>query len=286
MSATHPSQANKVTVPGILNRKNKGGKIVCLTACDYPFAQILDGSGVDLLLVGDSLAMTRLGYESTLPLTVDEVLVHLKAVRRAVRRALLVVDLPYGSYHLNTQVALENALRFIKEGAEAVKIEGGRNRKNLVKRLVQAEIPVMGHVGLTPQSLHAMGGYRVQGRSLESAEAVMSDALALQEAGVFAVVLEGIPENLAFKITQQLRIPSIGIGAGPYCDGQILVSDDLFGLNSFRKPKFVRQYVNLREILSQATGQFISDCIAGKFPSQKETYLSTEFGPLERVVKR
>ncbi|MDE2964054.1 MAG: 3-methyl-2-oxobutanoate hydroxymethyltransferase [Acidobacteriota bacterium] len=286
MSATPPLQTDKVTVPNLLNRKRKGGKIVCLTAYDYPFARILDQAGIDLVLVGDSLATTRMGHDSTLPLRVKDVLRHLKAVRRGLQRALLVADLPYGSYHLSAKEALRAALKFIKAGAEAVKIEGGSRRSRLVKRLVRAEIPVMGHVGLTPQSLHVMGGYRVQGKNPESAEAVMADALALQEAGAFAVVLEGVPEALAFQVTHELRIPTIGIGAGPHCDGQILVCDDLFGLSFSRKPRFVRQYADLREILSQATRHYISDCLSGDFPSRKETYYPAEFPRLEEALKR
>ena len=286
MSATPPLRTDKVTVPNLLNRKQKGGKIVCLTAYDYPFARILDQAGIDLVLVGDSLATTRMGHDSTLPLRVKDVLRHLKAVRRGLQRALLVADLPYGSYHLSTKEALRAALKFIKAGAEAVKIEGGSRRSRLVRRLVRAEIPVMGHVGLTPQSVHVMGGYRVQGKNPESAEAVMADALALQEAGAFAVVLEGVPEALAFQVTQELRIPTIGIGAGSHCDGQILVCDDLFGLSFSRKPKFVRQYVDLREILSQATRQYIGDCLSGDFPSRKETYYPAEFPRLEEALKR
>ena len=286
MSATPHGHTDKVTVPSILNRKHEGGKIVCLTAYDFPFARILDHAGIDLVLVGDSVATTRLGQDSTLPLKVKDVLVHLKAVRRGLQRALLVADLPYGSYHLSSKEALKNALKFVKAGAEAVKIEGGAKRSGLVRRLVGAEIPVMGHVGLTPQSLHVMGGYRVQGKSPESADAVMADALALQEAGAFAVVLEGVPETLAFQVTQELRIPTIGIGAGPHCDGQILVCDDLFGLSFSRKPKFVRQYVDLKEILSRATRQYISDCLSGDFPSRKETYYPAEFPRLEEALKR
>ena len=286
MSATPPLRTDKVTVPNLLNRKQKGGKIVCLTAYDYPFARILDQAGIDLVLVGDSVATTRLGHDSTLPLRVKDVLAHLKAVRRGLQRALLVADLPYGSYHLSGKEALKTALKFVKAGAEAVKIEGGARRRRLVRKLVRAEIPVMGHVGLTPQSLHVMGGYRVQGKNPESAEAVMADALALQEAGAFAVVLEGVPEALAFQVTQELRIPTIGIGAGSHCDGQILVCDDLFGLSFSRKPKFVRQYVDLREILSQATRQYIGDCLSGDFPSRKETYYPTEFPRLEEALKR
>lgn len=286
MSATPPLRTDKVTVPNLLNRKHKGGKIICLTAYDYPFARILDQAGIDLVLVGDSLATTRMGHDSTLPLRVKDVLRHLKAVRRGLQRALLVADLPYGSYHLSTKEAVKAALKFVKAGAEAVKIEGGARRSRLVKKLVRAEIPVMGHVGLTPQSLNVMGGYRVQGKSPESAEAVMADALALQEAGAFAVVLEGVPEALAFQVTQELRIPTIGIGAGPHCDGQILVCDDLFGLSFSRKPRFVRQYVDLREILSQATRQYVSDCLSGDFPSRKETYYPAEFPRLEEALKR
>ena len=286
MSATPPPRTDKVTVPNLLNRKHKGGKIICLTAYDYPFARILDQAGIDLVLVGDSLATTRMGHDSTLPLRVKDVLRHLKAVRRGLQRALLVADLPYGSYHLSTKEAVKAALKFVKAGAEAVKIEGGARRSRLVKKLVRAEIPVMGHVGLTPQSLNVMGGYRVQGKSPESAEAVMADAVALQEAGAFAVVLEGVPEALAFQVTQELRIPTIGIGAGPHCDGQILVCDDLFGLSFSRKPRFVRQYVDLREILSQATRQYISDCLSGDFPSRKEPYYPAEFPRLEEALKR
>ena len=286
MSATPPPRTDKVTVPNLLNRKHKGGKIICLTAYDYPFARILDQAGIDLVLVGDSLATTRMGHDSTLPLRVKDVLRHLKAVRRGLQRALLVADLPYGSYHLSTKEAVKAALKFVKAGAEAVKIEGGARRSRLVKKLVRAEIPVMGHVGLTPQSLNVMGGYRVQGKSPESAEAVMADAVALQEAGAFAVVLEGVPEALAFQVTQELRIPTIGIGAGPHCDGQILVCDDLFGLSFSRKPRFVRQYVDLREILSQATRQYFSDCLSGDFPSRKETYYPAEFPRLEEALKR
>ena len=286
MSATPPLQTDKVTVPSLLKRKPKGGKIVCLTAYDYPFARILDQAGIDLVLVGDSLATTRMGHDSTLPLRVKDVLAHVKAVRRGLQRALLVADLPYGSYHLSGKEALKAALKFVKAGAEAVKIEGGSRRSRLVKRLVRAEIPVMGHVGLTPQSVHVMGGYRVQGKNPESAEAVMADALALQEAGAFAVVLEGVPEALAFQVTQELRIPTIGIGAGPHCDGQILVCDDLFGLSFSRKPRFVRQYVDLKEILTQATRHYISDCLSGDFPSRKETYYPAEFPRLEEALKR
>ena len=193
------SQAvSKVTVPAILERKLRGEKVACLTAYDYSTARLVDEAGIELILVGDSLAQTILGYDSTVPVTVDEMLHHLKAVRRGVRRALLVVDLPYGAYHVSNEQALANAIRFVKEGgAEAVKLEGGRNRARLVRKLVEAQIPVMGHIGLTPQSIHTLGGYRVQGRTLDTANELLADAEALEEAGAFAVVLEGIPRELA-----------------------------------------------------------------------------------------
>jgi 3-methyl-2-oxobutanoate hydroxymethyltransferase len=286
MSATIQTYSEKITIPKLLEKKAKQEKIACLTAYDYPFARILDESGIDILLVGDSLGMAKLGYETTLPVTMEDVLVHLRAVRRAVKRALLVADMPYGSYHVGTKVALNNALSLIKEGgAESVKVEGGRKRARLVERLAEAEIPVMGHLGLTPQSVHPMGGYKVQGKTPQAAEELLEDALILQEAGVFAVVLEGIPEEVAEKITHELLIPTIGIGAGVRCDGQILVTDDLLGLTFSHKPKFVRQYANLGETISGAVRKYIEDCLSGHFPSQQESYhLSIESS--SRLVAR
>jgi 3-methyl-2-oxobutanoate hydroxymethyltransferase len=273
MSATIPISLQKITVPRLLEKKSRKEKISCLTAYDYPFARLLDETGIDLLLVGDSLGMTRLGYESTLPVTVEETLVHLRAVRRAVKRALLVVDMPYGSYHVDRKSALRNALKFVKEGgAEAVKIEGGRKRFRLIERLVDAEIAVMGHIGLTPQSLHLLGGYKIQGKTAQAAEVLLEDALLLQQAGAFAVVLEGMPEDVARKITQELRIPTIGIGAGAHCDGQILVTDDLLGLGFSVKPRFVRQYADLKAVMTLAVRQFVRDCETGSFPSPEESY--------------
>ena len=252
------SQAvSKVTVPAILERKLRGEKVTCLTAYDYSTARLVDEAGIELILVGDSLAQTVLGYDSTVPVTVDEMLHHLKAVRRGVRRALLIVDLPYGAYHVSDEQALANAIRFLKEGgAEAVKLEGGRRRARLVRKLVEAQIPVMGHIGLTPQSIHALGGYRVQGRTLDSANELLADAEALEEAGAFAVVLEGIPRELAAIVTRRLRIPTIGIGAGPDCDGQVLVFHDLVGL-SYHPARQVR--AQLRQSSRNASpgfGQF------------------------------
>src|SRR6266704_3834828 len=214
----------KVTVPALLQRKTDANlstqKITCLTAYDYPTARLLDEAGVDVLLVGDSLAMVVLGYETTLPVTVEEMLHHTRAVRRGTRHALLVSDMPYGSYHGDPMEAVRHAVRFVKEaGAEAVKIEGGERRMDLIARLVEAEIPVMGHIGLTPQSVNAFGGFRVQGKTEEAGDQLLRDARAVEAAGAFAIVLESIPRELAARITSELRIPTIGIGAGPECDG-------------------------------------------------------------------
>jgi 3-methyl-2-oxobutanoate hydroxymethyltransferase len=268
------SQAvSKVTVPAILDRKLRGEKVACLTAYDYSTARLVDEAGIELILVGDSLAQTILGYDSTVPVTVDEMLHHLKAVRRGVRRALLVVDLPYGAYHVSNEQALANAIRFVKEGgAEAVKLEGGRKRAPLIRKLVEAQIPVMGHIGLTPQSIHTLGGYRVQGRTLDAANELLADAETLEEAGAFAVVLEGIPRELAAIVTRRLRIPTIGIGAGPDCDGQVLVFHDLVGLSYNPSAKFVRSYANLREALHQALVNFRVDVGEGCFPADRESY--------------
>ncbi|MFZ0959598.1 MAG: 3-methyl-2-oxobutanoate hydroxymethyltransferase [Terriglobia bacterium] len=270
----HVSPAvSKVTVPVILERKLRGEKITCLTAYDYSTARLVDEAGIEIILVGDSLAQTVLGYDSTVPVTVEEMLHHLKAVRRGVRRALLVVDLPYGAYHVTNEEGLAAAVRFFKEGgAEAVKFEGGRKRARLARRLVEAEIPVMGHIGLTPQSVHALGGYRVQGKTLDSATELLADAEALEEAGVFALVLEGIPRELAAIITRRLRIPTIGIGAGPDCDGQVLVFHDLIGLSYLPAAKFVRSYANLRETLSQALISYRTDVAEGRYPGDGESY--------------
>jgi 3-methyl-2-oxobutanoate hydroxymethyltransferase len=269
----HSEAVSKITVPQILDRKLSGEKITCLTAYDYPTARLVDGAGIDIILVGDTLAEVVLGYDSTVPVTVDEMLHHLKAVRRATRRALLVADLPYGAYHLGREATLASSIRFLKEGgAEAVKLEGGRKRAKLVEALVEAEIPVMGHIGLTPQSVHAMGGYRVQGKTLDSATELLADAQALEDAGAFAVVLEGIPRELAALITRRLRIPTIGIGAGPECDGQVLVIHDLLGLSLGPPAKFVRRYADLAGITRQALEIFRRDVVAGNFPDDRESY--------------
>lgn len=248
-------------------------KIVCLTAYDYPTARLLDEAGVDVLLVGDSLSMVMLGYESTLPVTIDEMLLLTRAVKRGVQRALVVADMPYGSYHGDTADAVKNAVRFVKEaGAEAVKVEGGERRLELISRLTEAEIPVMGHVGLTPQSVNALGGFRVQGKTVDAAEQVLRDARAVEAAGAFSVVLEAMPRELAAQITRDLRIPTIGIGAGPDCDGQILVFHDLVGLTFGKTPKFARRYANVSELIAKAAREYCEDVRGGTFPSDGESY--------------
>jgi 3-methyl-2-oxobutanoate hydroxymethyltransferase len=270
----HNTEAvSKVTVPWILERKLRGERIACLTAYDYPTARLVDEAGIDLILVGDSLAQVVLGYDSTLPVTVEEMLHHLRAVRRATRRALLIADLPYGAYHVSEEKALEVAIRYLKEGgAEAVKIEGGRMRAPLIRRMVEAEIPVMAHIGLTPQSVHAMGGYRVQGKTLESANELLADAEAIEEAGAFAIVLEGVPRELAAIVTQRLRISTIGIGAGPDCDGQILVFHDLVGLSFLPRAKFVRPYADTASTWRKAVAHFREDILDGGYPDERESY--------------
>jgi 3-methyl-2-oxobutanoate hydroxymethyltransferase len=268
----------KITVPDLIQRKTLAAnspnkKITCLTASDYPTARLMDEAGVDVLLVGDSMAMVVLGYESTLPLTLEESLHHTKAVRRGVQRALLVADMPYGSYHGELGESLRNAMRFVKEGgAEAVKVEGGERRLELIARLTEAEIPVMGHVGLTPQSVNALGGYRVQGKTPGTAEQVFRDARAVEAAGAFAVVLEAMPRELATEITRALHIPTIGIGAGPDCDGQILVLHDMLGFTFREPPKFARLYANVGEMISNAVREYCADVQNGSFPSDAESY--------------
>jgi 3-methyl-2-oxobutanoate hydroxymethyltransferase len=225
------------------------------------------------VLVGDSVAMVMLGYDSTLPLTIEESLHHTKAARRGVRRALLVADMPYGTYHGDIHESVKNGMRFVKEaGAEAVKIEGGERRLELIARLTEAEIPVMGHVGLTPQSVNAMGGYRVQGKTPGTADQLLRDARSVEAAGAFAIVLEGIPRELAAEITKEVRIPTIGIGAGPDCDGQILVLHDLLGLTFNEAPKFARRYADVGGVISQAVKEYCADVKDGRFPSDAESY--------------
>jgi 3-methyl-2-oxobutanoate hydroxymethyltransferase len=282
MSVVPHAGNGKITVPELLQRKasvatspENSNKIVCLTAYDYPTARLLDEAGVDVILVGDSVAMVALGYDSTLPVTLDEMIHHARAVRRGTKHALLVADMPFGSYHADTAESLRNAVRFVKEaGVEAVKVEGGERRLELIARLTEAEIPVMGHIGLTPQSVNALGGYRVQGKTTDSAEQLLRDARAVEAAGAFAVVLEAVPRELAAQITRELRIPTIGIGAGPDCDGQILVVHDMLGLTFDQTPKFARKYANVGEVISNAVRGYCQDVRSGGFPSDNESYHS------------
>lgn len=263
--------SQSVTVPAI--RALKGiAPVVMVTAYDTPGARIADQAGVDVILVGDSLAMVVLGYEDTLQVTVDDMVHHLAAVARARPRALVVCDMPWLSYQVSTEDAVRNAGRLVRAGAQAVKLEGGRRRLGVVTALLDAEIPVMSHLGLTPQSVHVMGGYRVQGREAAPAVALVDDAVALAEAGSFAIVLEGVPAELAAMVTAAVPVPTIGIGAGKSCDGQVLVLHDLLGLEDRVLPRFVRRYGSLKADAVSAVGAFAADVRAGRFPSDAESY--------------
>jgi 3-methyl-2-oxobutanoate hydroxymethyltransferase len=263
---------DKVTVPAILARKG-GPKLKVVTAYDTPSAQIADNAGADILLVGDTLAHVMLGFEDTLPATIDIMVHHTAAVARAKPNALVLGDLPWLSFHISVEETVRNAGRLMREGrAEALKLEGGRKRLPMVDALLAAEIPVMGHLGLTPQSIHAMGGYRVQGRRVEAARELVEDARALAAAGVFAIVLEGVPDIVAQVVTREVPVPTIGIGAGPYCDGQVLVYHDVLGLHHGRLPRFVRQYTHLADIATEALEHFFADVESGAFPSDNESY--------------
>lgn len=266
-------ERKRITVPKIVSLKREGKKIVMLSTYDYPFARFADQAGVDIILVGDSLGMVILGYENTLPVTMDEMLIHVKAVSRARPKALVVADMPFMSFQASLDQAVLNAGRFVKEGgADAVKIEGGRSVIEVARAIYQARIPVMGHVGLTPQSLMIFGGYKVQGKTAETKQALIDDAIAMEEAGCFAIVLEGMPWQVAKEITERLRIPTIGIGAGPYCDGQVLVSHDLLGIYTDHVPKYVRQYASIGELVADAFKRFAEDVRSGDFPRLEESY--------------
>jgi 3-methyl-2-oxobutanoate hydroxymethyltransferase len=263
---------HRVTVPALARRKPRGERIAMLTAYDWSFARIFDAAGIDVLLVGDSLGNVIQGQETTLPVTLDEVVYHTRAVARGARRALVVGDMPFGSYQVSPEEAVRSAVRLVKEGgAQAVKLEGGVAVREVIARIAAAEIPVMGHVGLTPQAVHRMGGHRVQGRGEARRARVLADARAVQEAGAFAVVLEGVPADLAAEITAELAIPTIGIGAGAGCDGQVLVLHDLLGLSDWT-PSFVKQYANLGALASQAARAFAEDVAQGKFPGAEHSY--------------
>ena len=269
MSGPHPFP---IQAPDLKKMKQRGERIAMLTAYDFPTARRVDEAGAEVLLVGDSLGMVLLGYESTLPVTMDQMIHHTKAVVRGTLRGMVVADMPYLSYHLGISDSVRNAGRLIQEaGAKAVKVEGGRKRVRVIRAIRDAEIPVMGHVGLTPQSVHELGGFKIQGRGAQAGRSIMEDALALEEAGVFCVVLEGIPAELAGIITQRLTIPTLGIGAGPSCDGQVLVLHDLLGLTEGPLPSFVRKYAEVGETITRACHDFIEEVRSGKFPGEAES---------------
>jgi 3-methyl-2-oxobutanoate hydroxymethyltransferase len=264
---------HKITVASLREKKLQHEPITCLTAYDYASARLVDEVGIDIVLVGDSLAMTMLGYENTLTVTVDEMLHHTRAVRRGVKNAFLVADMPFGSYHLGVDEAVRNAARFVKEaGAEAVKIEGGEKRADLVRAIIDAEIPVTGHIGLTPQSVNVMGGFKVQGKTLPAVEQLMRDAVALDRAGVACIYLEGIPREVASMITAEVETPTIGIGAGPDCDGQVLVFHDILNLTFGPAAKFVRRYADAAALITEAVQAFRADVVSRQYPSDQESY--------------
>jgi len=274
----------KITAPAIKARKGVA-PIVALTAYDYPSARLVDEAGFDVILVGDSLAQTVLGYDTTLPVTLEEMIAAARAVRRGVKSALVVGDMPFGSYHDRADRAVRAAIKYVKAAeVDAIKVEGGANRVPIIKAIVAAEIPVMAHIGLTPQSVLRMGGFKVQGKSMDAARELLEDALAVERAGAFAVVLEGIPAEIGRVITERLTIPTIGIGAGPDCDGQILVFTDLVGLSFGHKAKFVREYADVKMVIAGALSRFAEDVAARRFPGPQESYhlpTGTVLEPLE-----
>ena len=280
-------KTQKVTIPSLLTKKERNEKIVAITAYDFPVAKIVDASGIDLILVGDSLGMVVLGYENTIPVSMEEMIHHTKPVVRAAKRALVVGDMPYFSFHLSDEESVYNASLFLKEaGAHAVKIEGAsKKRLKLIGALIEAEIPVMGHVGLTPQSIHHFGQFKVKGKDVDEAGKIIQDALNLENAGVFSVVLECIPMELARLITEKLTVPTIGIGAGPYCDGQILVFHDLVGYSNGYLPKFVKKYADIHELINRAIQEYMDDVKKGKFPDDDHSYhLKPEL--LQKIIER
>ena len=280
---------HKITTAYLREQKLHHEPITCLTAYDYAAARLVDEAGIDMVLVGDSLAQTMLGYENTLSVTMDEMLHHVKAVRRGLKNALLVADMPYGSYQIDPKTAVSNAAHFVKEGgAEMVKIEGGEKRADLIRQIIDAEIPVAGHIGLTPQSVNVMGGYKVQGKSLSGIEQLMRDAVALDRAGVACLFLEGIPREVAAMITGEISAPTIGIGAGPDCDGQVLVFHDILNLTFGPPAKFVRRYGDAAALITNAVQAFRADVRSHQYPADEEAYhLSKETGAgLDAILSR
>ena len=273
LSSQQDESRPKVTTASLREQKLRHEPITCLTAYDYSAARLMDEAGIDMVLVGDSLAQTMLGYENTLAVTMDEMLHHVKAARRGVRSALLVADMPYGSYQIDPKDAVRNAARFVKEGgAEVVKVEGGEKRAELIRQIIEAEIPVAGHIGLTPQSVNVMGGYKVQGKSLSGIEQLMRDAVALDRAGVACLYLEGIPREVAAMITAEVSAPTIGIGAGPECDGQVLVLHDILNLTFGPPAKFVRRYGDAATLITNAVLAFQADVRSHQYPADEESY--------------
>ena len=280
---------HKITTASLREQKLHHEPITCLTAYDYAAARLVDEAGIDMVLVGDSLAQTMLGYENTLSVTMDEMLHHVKAVRRGLKNALLVADMPYGSYQIDPKTAVSNAARFVKEGgAEMVKVEGGEKRADLIRQIIDAEIPVAGHIGLTPQSVNVMGGYKVQGKSLTGIEQLMRDAVALDRAGVACLFLEGIPREVAAMITGEISAPTIGIGAGPECDGQVLVFHDILNLTFGPPAKFVRRYGDAAALITNAVQAFRADVRSHQYPADEESYhLPKETGAgLDAILSR
>ena len=263
----------QTTILDIQKMKEEGTKISVLTCYDYPTARILDSCGIDIILVGDSLGVVVAGHENTLPVTLDEMIYHTRAVMRAEPHSLVIADMPFLSYQIDIPQARMNAGRLIKEGgAAAVKLEGGANMSEVIRAIATMDIPVMAHIGLTPQSIHRMGGYRVQGKKEEQAERLLADALSVEEAGAFSVVLEGIPQKLARRISEKLTIPTIGIGAGPGCDGQVLVLHDILGLCEKYSPKFVKRYADVRTVIAEAVSTYISEVKGGEFPTESHSF--------------
>jgi 3-methyl-2-oxobutanoate hydroxymethyltransferase len=265
-----------VSAPDVVARKSSDEPLVMVTAYDAPSARAVDAADVDMILVGDSVAMVVLGYDDTLQITIDDIAHHTAAVARAKPRALLVADLPWMSYHLGPDDTVRNAARLVRAGAHAVKLEGGRKRLDAVHAILDAEIPVMGHLGLTPQSVNALGGFKVQGKTLDAARVIVDDAIALAESGVFAVVLECVPDAVARMVTDAISVPTIGIGAGRHCDGQVLVYHDLLGFEDRVRPRFVRRYAEMQADATAAIARFAADVRAGRFPSSDETYHASE----------
>jgi len=267
------AEIKRVTTATLQKLKNSGKKISMLTAYDYSFARIIDDAGIDVILVGDSASNVMAGHETTLPITLDQMIYHASSVVRGAKRCLIVVDLPFGAYQSNSDIALASAIRIMKEtGAHAIKLEGGEEVIDSVKRIISAGIPVMAHLGLTPQSIYKFGTYNVRAKEEAEANKLKTDALLLQEAGCFAVVLEKIPASLARVVSESLHIPTIGIGAGKYCDGQVLVMHDMLGINTTFRPRFLRQYLNLHDQVTGAVKQYIDDIKAGDFPNEAESY--------------